>query len=1136
MSLILRLCTLACAVVLATFAGAEPVVLTFDVPQTAGISGFRAMWDVPVVTAADGKTELVDKGHFGKAVSAVWSPAKRKDAPGALVFDAVHRSLLVRFPGAAAGIAAQCAKGHAVAKVELVLPYTGFELWPEGYHDPAGMSFLGDTWAKNTPRWHAQAWALRLPWNADPATGPTFNACANGTAYWHTYGAADTTRDRYPQAFGPDEVSAAHPEGRLDLTALLTDAAYGATPAERLRQFEACGVLVRKEELYDAALWQGGYEWATARGPQGIRIGTPKLVVTFAPGKTRLAAKEVTPEAVATFAADRVKTRAAKAPSATLPTAEGLTALAARLGFHQPAGMPAWQWQRVQELQRMGGGWDFPATSDAYNRWIDDMLARAPRRWGGFDASDLTETYFRYEAALPAPVRDHWKRYWEAWLMPDRAFPAFTYKDKTYQFAQGYIGGREAQAYYQETGDWRGNFSVYRTYCYAMGTMNFNHWAVAGTLMGGAILGSDRLIADGRHGLEHWPLRTWCWYDGSTQESIDHYYFSHSLAAQKAFADYGPGALDRMMGQSIMAKSVEELAGAYHPGLRRFISSSGRTGIAYVLGIQDGLQSIVHTLSPSGAFTDIDKATVTATNVTNMPVVGHDFPPGQVAKGTLNGTWAPTWMADLVDNKPLPYEMTVNYKVWGGYNATPLWRRSYMGANYGLASLDVACGNESVPVMAQWRRAAKQAASMTDLGTLIVRPGLNRTELLDSVWHDTKQRNPNGSVGTQGSTMATLQHRNKAIILASPLPQFAYSGGRPVPADVRSVQTTIGLFNFQEKPAWELFIDGQRVTQLPATAKYGQRITLKDGVSFVGLIPLPAPDLGRDTDVVISDSGVLTEMQGGGQAREALRIDAYLLKRDAPLDKAAADWTAIDRAYMGFVVEMGDAAEYADFAAFQAHIAAAKLDVAWDAAKQIANVRYASGKDLLECGYRPEYEGNWDRKVPTDQCFPYRRVNGAWPYLPDGVNRDSTCTVQGTTGRLEKLGAVLRTDAGHMGYLLADPATHSFVGINPFPDPVRLALSVPGGVSVSADGPVALTRIVVSGGAGAIDTAARDGEKGLATAFLITAPAAPTVTLNGKPVTPVKVTLGDRTLFAVPLADGWQTGLAERVGKARFAD
>ena len=72
--------------------------------------------------------------------------------------------------------------------------------------------------------------------------------------------------------------------------------------------------------------------------------------------------------------------------------------------------------------------------------------------------------------------------------MPDRDI-----KD----LVQGYIGGQQNQDYIQRTGDWRGNASVYRTYCRAMGTMNFNHWAANGTLLGGAILGSEAMMNEG---------------------------------------------------------------------------------------------------------------------------------------------------------------------------------------------------------------------------------------------------------------------------------------------------------------------------------------------------------------------------------------------------------------------------------------------------------------------------------------------------------------------------------------------------------------------------------------------------------------------------------------------------------------
>ena len=109
---------------------------------------------------------------------------------------------------------------------------------------------------------------------------------------------------------------------------------------------------------------------------------------------------------------------------------------------------------------------------------------------------------------MPGPVKDHWKLYWWAWLMPDRAYDGFEYGDKKYNFAQGYIGGKDMQAYQDATKDWRGNTSVYRTYVRDMGTMNFNHWATAGVLLGGNILGDEKMMAAGRYGLENIPAAT----------------------------------------------------------------------------------------------------------------------------------------------------------------------------------------------------------------------------------------------------------------------------------------------------------------------------------------------------------------------------------------------------------------------------------------------------------------------------------------------------------------------------------------------------------------------------------------------------------------------------------------------------
>ena len=147
----------------------QSINLTIE-PQTAGISGFRSFWNTPLILNEQGAVKEVEHTNAGTGLSAVWSTSQ----PGALAFDAVHRSLLVRFPGAANKIATQLAKGYQVEKAELVLPFRDTEMWAENYSLPPGMYFLGDKWSKIKPQWHAVAWALRKPWTADAKLGTYF--------------------------------------------------------------------------------------------------------------------------------------------------------------------------------------------------------------------------------------------------------------------------------------------------------------------------------------------------------------------------------------------------------------------------------------------------------------------------------------------------------------------------------------------------------------------------------------------------------------------------------------------------------------------------------------------------------------------------------------------------------------------------------------------------------------------------------------------------------------------------------------------------------------------------------------------------------------------------------------------------
>ena len=1114
---------------LAPGAGAE--TLTLDRPEMAGISGFRAFWDRPVVVRGDGATVLSDQGPYGGGRVADWTT----DRPGAPVFDAVHRSLLVRFPDAAERLAAELRRGRSLRRLDLVIPFVDTELYPLGYALPAGLSFLGDQWVRLPPRWHAVAWALRRPWLADPRLGPTFNAYVNGAGYWGRFGAEDPGRDRYPHRFGPVEVSATAPEARMDVTVVLSDPAFGGTPGERLRGLADHGFLLRKWETYDARYAQGGYEWGTATGGRGLLVKPPRLVATFdtaaPPGGATTPRGAMPPPGPATLdpvpaaadvrrLADQLRREPSRAgsPTAAMPEPSQVEAWIRRFGFRRPLGMAEWQWTRLAELHGLGGGTRFPESLEAYGRWLDDQLARPYRYWEGWSVSDRIAEAVRYQDAVPEIVREHWRRGWAAWLLPGRPYWQLEHPQWT-------IWSTPAESYYARTGDWRGNTSFFREgYTRYISTMNFNHTAAMGALLGGALIGDVEAMRDGRHGLEHFPLRLWAWYDGTTQESIDHYYLGLTLSAQKLFADLGPTPVDRLMGRSALAKSVEELVSAYHPGLRHFVATSGRTGAAYLLAINEGVQHIVHTLSRAGALHDVDNP-----ERHGMPVVGDDLPPGRVAALARESPWAPDWMANLVDGKPLPYEMTVAYRAWGRHRDRPLWKRSYLGRHYGLATLDVSTGAETVPILAQWQRAPRPVTRVQELGTLLLRYGVNRTNFLDTLFHGTAASNPDGSLGPPVGSTVALQSRGKAIVLASPARRLGAADATPGPGPLRSLQASVALLDLQPAPTWQVYVDDTRVVTLPFRARAGARIAVHDGVTFVGLIPLPATNLGRTEEVLIDGGGPPVPLQGGGRLAPALVIDNYNYSdRDRPFDRAGPAGALADRAFSGFVLEVADDTEFADFAAFRRHLGAATLALAWDDPTQTLDVTYRSGPDTLELGYRPAEAAAADASTPADRIVSYRRVNGVWPYLPTGLDRDTTLSQQGTTGRLEKQGAVLTFPPGRTGYLVAEPVGGTYTFYNPLPDPQAMTLSVPGGIQIAADGKLGLARVSVAPATGhlSVDYAVTDGQTGddMASALLVSGLSrAPAVTRNGSLLADTGVralTLDGRRTYVVPLLEG----------------
>jgi len=414
--------------------------------------------------------------------------------------------------------------------------------------------------------------------------------------------------------------------------------------------------------------------------------------------------------------------------------------------------------------------------------------------------------------------------------------------------------------------------------------------------------------------------------------------------------------------------------------------------------------------------------------------------------------------------------------------------------------------------MAQWRREPKQVEQSQELGTLDVRMGTNETRFVND---------GGGFIGQRGSH-STLQHQNKLIFLSSPKTwPGGFHGGGPV-TDMTSIQTSVGLFSLQDKPTWELFIDGTKVESLPVSAKQGQRITIKDGVTHLGIIPLPSTDLGRDVEVVIEEGKEQKYDQYRAIIKPSLVINSYNFKSASPLPTEDKDkWIALGKAFGGFVIEMGDDSEE-DFETFQRRLDETRLDVSFDDQSNTAKVIYHSGTDVMEASTVTFVPGKEPNTETGDANLVSKLINGVDSSLPSGVERD-TPYAQQAVGRVEKNGATLEAEAGHRIFVLTEPKAGVYSGWNPLPDLTTLRFTTPGGITVTSDGRVGLTRIVVHQDTNTveIDHAFKPGqeaEEGAATGMdVVTTGEVPKIVLNGAALEGLESTQTDGTTSLVVL-------------------
>jgi len=979
-------------------------------------------------------TAIINARHWDQTQQQ-WLTKPEKQ--GTLFFDACHRFLLMRFPGCAEAIHEKLAAGHKIASAKLVMTWVDHEFMRLTGYQHRGWALRG----KPTPEWHAKAWLLRQAWTSDEKIGPTWNAYINaavGTAggggYWRAGGARNPASDRYARPLGQAGLWETHPTGEIDLTAALTDPAFGPRAGDRLRRLEACGLLIHKAELYDRQYGQNGASIGNAR----IWIKDPKLVVTFAPAPDAKPGPLPIGINVPALAAKLAATGGDGVPTTRIPA--NLAQVSRR--FHQkPAEVPEWMWQRVQDLRKLrtvndlrGEFWHLlddleSGDVERYTKAIDYLLSCPPGYFMGHSHLVYLYPLLCHADILPDVVRYHLSLYFKVrWDPP--------YEMTTFRHRVGYFGD--------------------------MATLNHQSQCRAEAILAGEHLGYSDLTMMSRRALSLLN-RQMMYDDGTVQEGGDTFYLGISLGGLQSAARFSVDPLTRLKASLGIERILFDATMTYHPGLKRRVSeSSRRYRINELLLSQDAPRGVLHTLSKKGVLIETDKLALHIDPVQAARMKKHEkmteaekaagegiltlnFHACQPDRVALLAPWGADWEHNVIDNKPLPF-LTVSTEYLRSLLPNPNYNVTYLGKHYGLGSCNTDVGREW-PIVGVWKRDRRDVQRLADLGIMFIWSTMNG---LPTVEHQRQvpvllKRSP---------ITGRLQYKNKMIHVAKPIERKLLGSrkGEPFTGDIRSIGSRVYIYSFAEGRTPQVYVDGRKVERFPVTAKAGQVIAIDEGVSYAGFVPLPCPnDLTRKTEVSIDWKWPL------------LTLENFILNTEEPLPAdAEATWQAIGNATGGWIVELGDVTEHGSFEAFQQHLRAGRLTVGRQDDGDVVAVTYASGKDTLELGFRSSYfrQRKHNYISPLD-VFSHQRVNGKYPYPDLGIDMDCPLGQLGRAARLAKGGAVLETIAGQPAMLRIEPISGTTEAVNPFIDPTPLKLTTPEGVVVRSVGPIGCSRITV---------------------------------------------------------------------------
>jgi len=225
-----------------------------------------------------------------------------------------------------------------------------------------------------------------------------------------------------------------------------------------------------------------------------------------------------------------------------------------------------------------------------------------------------------------------------------------------------------------------------------------------------------------------------------------------------------------------------------------------------------------------------------------------------------------------------------------------------------------------------------------------------------------------------------------------------------------------------------------------AAAMDGDLIAIKDGVTYIAIIPFTDGTPQRDVEVAVSHEFPLLLVHVFAQHGEAIPGGGSALA--------------------GFVLKMGDEKQYGSFDNFRRQ-AATPVEIKRNADEQFVDLRTDAGDDSLYMRYSLVLRPEWEGQPPQVIRVLSRTINGEPAYLPEGIHRQSPWSIQSVLPLTRFNGAELYMEPERRGYIQADGKSGVYRAYNLLPDPTLWSFRLDDGVQVTADGRVGLLRVQI---------------------------------------------------------------------------